>query len=80
MNAFIAVSDDRAREAMRALAGVGVTAGETGASGLAGLLELLTGAGHEQHRADLELDENSRVLVFITEGATDPVSYAQIVR
>lgn len=80
INAFIAVSDDRARDAMRALAGVGVVAGETGASGLAGLLELLTGPGHEQHRADLKITGDSRVLVFITEGATDPVSYAQIVR
>jgi len=80
IDAFIAVSDDRAREAMRALARVGVTAGETGASGLAGLLELLTGSGHERHRSDLEVDGHSRLLVFITEGPTDPLSYAQIVR
>ncbi len=80
IDAFIAVSDDRAREAMRALARVGVIAGETGASGLAGLLELLTGPDHEQHRADLKITVDSHVLIFITEGATDPVSYAQIVR
>ncbi|MGZ5021612.1 MAG: diaminopropionate ammonia-lyase [Chthoniobacterales bacterium] len=79
IDAFIAISDERAREAMKALAHAGVTAGETGASGLAGLLELLTGENHEQHRAALKIDHNSRVLVFITEGATDPESYAQIV-
>ncbi|MDQ6914098.1 MAG: diaminopropionate ammonia-lyase, partial [Verrucomicrobiota bacterium] len=50
IDAFIAVSDDRAREAMRALSGARVIAGETGASGLAGLLELLKGQDHEQHR------------------------------
>ena len=80
IDAFIAVSDDRAREAMRALARAGVIAGETGASGLAGLLELLTERDHEQHRADLKITSDSRVLIFITESATDPVSYAQIVR
>ncbi|HWQ15805.1 MAG TPA: diaminopropionate ammonia-lyase, partial [Roseiflexaceae bacterium] len=38
---FMAVEDDAARRAMRALAAEGVTAGETGAAGVAGLLELL---------------------------------------
>ncbi len=80
IDAFIAVSDERAREAMRALARIGIVAGETGASGLAGLLELLTGSENAQRRADLKIDHNSRVLVFITEGMTDPVSYVQIVR
>ncbi len=80
IDAFIAISDDRAREAMRVLAGLSIVAGETGASGLAGLLELLTGSENAQRRAELKIDNTSRVLIFITEGATDPASYAQIVR
>lgn len=77
--AFIAIPDERAREAMRALAGVGIVAGETGAAGLGGLLELLTGAESAKHRQELEINETSRVLVLVTEGATDPLSYDRIV-
>ena len=79
IDAFIAISDDRAREAMRALAQIGVVAGETGASGVAGLIELLAGEECEKHRAALGINETSRVLAFITEGATDPQSYREIV-
>jgi diaminopropionate ammonia-lyase len=79
IDAFIAIEDDRAREAMRALAGVGVAAGETGASGLAGLIELLTGEASAERRAQLGITSETRVLAFITEGATDPESYREIV-
>ena len=48
IDAFLAIPDERAREAMRALAAVGITAGETGAAGLAGLIELLTGTGNAE--------------------------------
>ncbi|MBA3386957.1 MAG: diaminopropionate ammonia-lyase [Chthoniobacterales bacterium] len=78
IDGFIAVNDERAREAMRALARVGIVAGETGAAGLAGLLELLTGPENEERRAELHIDTATRVLVFVTEGATNPASYADI--
>ena len=64
---------------MRALAREGIVAGETGAAGLAGLIELLTGAENAQHREALGIDERSRALLFVTEGATDPAAYRQIV-
>ncbi len=80
IDAFVAIDDERAREAMRALARSGVVAGETGASGLGGLLELLIGADCDHHREQLHVDETTRVLLFITEGATDPQAYADIVR
>lgn len=80
IDGFIAIADERAREAMRLLADCGVEAGETGAAGLAGLLELLTGPTNRQRRAELGLNESSRALVLVTEGATDPVSYQTIVR
>jgi len=80
IDAFIAIADERAREAMRLLAAAGVVAGETGAAGLGGLLELLTGPDHTQHRADLRINETTRVLLLVTEGATDPAAYEAIVR
>jgi diaminopropionate ammonia-lyase len=79
IDAFIAIPDERACEAMRALARVGIVAGETGAAGLAGLIELLTSPGNMQNREALRLDERSSALVFVTEWATDPTSYRQIV-
>jgi diaminopropionate ammonia-lyase len=79
VDAFISIDDEPAREAMRALARAGVVAGETGAAGLGGLLELLTGPSSDQHREDLHVDETTRVLLFITEGATDPQAYTNII-
>jgi diaminopropionate ammonia-lyase len=79
VDAFAAVEDERAREAMRALARVGVVAGETGAAGLAGLIDLFHGPERERARTHLAVDESTRVLIFITEGATDPEAYARIV-
>jgi diaminopropionate ammonia-lyase len=77
-DAFIAVEDDAARHAMRLFARDGVVAGETGAAGLAGLIELTTGVASAAGES-LGLDENSSVLLISTEGATDPEAYAQIV-
>ena len=72
---FLAVDDEWARRAMRLLARSGVVAGESGAAGLAGLLALTP-----NQRADLlGLDRDSRILIFNTEGATDPEAYARIV-
>jgi diaminopropionate ammonia-lyase len=79
IDAFIAIPDERTRGAMAALARVGIVAGETGAAGLAGLIELLTGPGNKQNREALGLNERSCALIFVTEWATDPASYRQIV-
>jgi diaminopropionate ammonia-lyase len=76
---FVAVDDERAREAMRLLAQANVVAGETGAAGLGGLLELLGGDQQAEIRASLGITNQSRILLFITEGATDPEAYAEIV-
>ena len=51
-------------------------AGESAVAGLAGLLL----ASREPFaRTALELEEDSRVLLFGTEGATDPALYARLV-
>lgn len=52
---------------------------EGGESGVAGLLGLIEVARDEERRRAIGLDERSRVLVFNTEGATDPELYARIV-
>jgi len=75
----ITVDDDRAREAMRLLAGAGIVSGESGASGLAGLLALLTAPELAEPRERFGVGAGSSVLVFSTEGATDPEAYARIV-
>lgn len=79
LDVFVAVNDDWAREAMRALARAGVVSGETGAAGLAGLLALLTGPDAEQYRQLLGLTSDSRVIVLSTEGATDPDAYKSVI-
>jgi diaminopropionate ammonia-lyase len=78
---FLTVSDSAALEVMRLLSqgSVGdppVVAGESGVAGLAGALGALQ---HPETAAALGLDTASRVLVFGTEGATDPKLYREIV-
>jgi diaminopropionate ammonia-lyase len=76
LDGVVTVADERAMEAMRALAAEGVVAGETGAAGAAGLLEL---AADDALRAELRLAPASRVVLLSTEGATDPESWQRIV-
>ncbi len=70
--AFMAIPDEAAVSAMRMLAGLGIVSGESGAAGLAGLLQ--AAADPES----LGLDPGSRVLLFNTEGATDLALYARL--
>ena len=63
---------------MRLAEGSGIVAGETGAAGLGGLLELLRAEEGEEARQMLDVDADTRVLVFNSEGATDPVAYRRI--
>src|SRR5919106_4905364 len=74
-DAYLAIDDDRARHAMRALARAGIVAGETGAAGVAALIELTETGGAER----LGINDNGSVLVLCTEGATDPTAYDAII-
>ena len=76
-SAFMAVPDAAAVAAMRWLAARAVVSGESGAAGLAGLFQA---AADPVAREALGLDAGSRVLLFSTEGATDPALYAELVR
>jgi diaminopropionate ammonia-lyase len=78
MDAFVAVEDDQARNAMRLLADAGIVAGESGAAGLAGLVELLEGEESDENRSRLRISRETRVLLLLTEGATDPPNWARV--
>jgi diaminopropionate ammonia-lyase len=78
IDAYVTVDDARALDAVRALAAEGLISGETGASGLAGLLELLEDQSGEETRARLNVSPASRILLISTEGATDPELYQEI--
>jgi diaminopropionate ammonia-lyase len=73
---FVAIDDACAEDAMRRLARVNVTSGESGAAGLAGLIAL---AGQRDVRAAMGLVADATVLVISTEGNTDPVNWKRTV-
>jgi diaminopropionate ammonia-lyase len=75
-DAFMTIDDAAAASVMRMLADDGIVAGESAVAGLAGFL---LAAGDSDARARLGLDASSVVLVFGTEGATDPAVYREIV-
>lgn len=80
-DAFMTLPDHAAEATMRVLAeGRGgdrpLVAGE---SGVAGLAAAIAASQVQDLRTRLALDRNSRVLVFGTEGATDPELYETIV-
>ena len=75
----ITVDDDRARRAMRLLADAAIESGESGASGLAGLLALCEAPEFDEPRSRFGIGPETNVLVFSTEGVTDPAAYAAIV-
>lgn len=67
---FVSVNDDQAVEAMRLLAEQGIAAGESAAAPLAALLVL-------QRAGRLSDARGATVLLFSTEGVTDPDFYAR---
>jgi diaminopropionate ammonia-lyase len=76
----ITVDDKAAEDCMRILAAgcdddPPVVAGESAVAGLAGLIGVLQ---QPDLRARLQINSDSRVLLFGTEGATDPMLYRQI--
>ena len=77
--AFMSVSDDSAVECMKLLAHQTppIVAGE---SAVAGLAALLLAMQEPYARAALGLGPDSRVLLFGTEGATDPEVYDRLVK
>ncbi len=77
LNATVAFDDEWAEEAMRLLAAEGIVAGETGASSLATLLSVVD--TRPDLRDAVNLGPDDVALVIVTEGATDPVNYRDVV-
>ncbi|MGL4494611.1 MAG: diaminopropionate ammonia-lyase [Beijerinckiaceae bacterium] len=75
-DAFMTITDAMAAQSMRDLADHGIVGGESGVAGLAGFRHA---AADPAMRAALRINEQSRVLVFGTEGATDAAVYRDIV-
>ncbi len=80
---FLSLSDDYAKTAMRRFfrplgEDPRIISGESGAAGLAGLTALLTADSLSDARKSVGLTSQSRVLVFNTEGDTDPTNFQSI--
>ena len=79
IDVYLAVPDARVPEAMQLLARDGIVAGETGATGLAGMLALLAEPSLAPAQDELRLGPDTSVLLLCTEGATDPDAYRRLV-
>jgi diaminopropionate ammonia-lyase len=78
-DAFIAIDDEWCARAMRRLNPT-IIAGASGACGLASLLASLQDESLRPLRDASGLNAESRVLVIVTEGATDPALYDRVMR
>ena len=79
IDAFVTIGDERCFEALRYLAASGVTSGESGAAGVAALMELCSSKDGEGVREALGLDRSSVILAISTEGITNTALYRRIV-
>lgn len=81
---FVSAPDHIAANGMRILGNPmtgdsKVVSGESGAVTLGLLYEIMTNSEYSELKEKLALDENSKVLLFSTEGDTDPDKYREIV-
>ena len=84
VDTFVSCPDWVTAKGMRVLAApmkgdAPVTAGESGAVTMGLLYNLMKNEEYKELRDQLKLDENSKVLLFSTEGDTDPGRYKSIV-
>ena len=83
-DAFLACPDWVSAKGMRMLAAPvkgdpAVTSGESGAVGMGVISTVMTDPAYAELRDKLELGPDSKVLMFSTEGDTDPVRYREVV-
>jgi diaminopropionate ammonia-lyase len=81
---FLAIPDDYAIKAMQNLyfpfrSDTQIFAGETGAAGLGGLTALVYEESLEEVKKKIGLNRQSRVLIFNTEGVTDPDNFEELI-
>jgi len=83
-DAVIKISDEEVKKAMRQLYNpigndIKIISGESGAAGLAGLIKVLDFERSNDLKKHLNLNQDSKILLFNTEGATDPDNFNKIV-
>ena len=83
-DAFLACPDWVSAKGMRMLAAPlkgdpAVTSGESGAVGMGAVAAIMENPSYGKLKEALALDRNSRVLLFSTEGDTDPENYRRVV-
>jgi diaminopropionate ammonia-lyase len=81
---FVAIEDDYAFEAMRLLHRPAppdpvISCGPSGSAALGGLLALITDPALGEVKAGLKLGETSRIVGLVTEGVTDPATFAEVI-
>lgn len=74
LDAVIALPDEPVLDAVRWLVEIGLEVGECAAGAAAAAIELLGSPGH---RAALDVTEDATVLLFATEGVTDPAAFTR---
>lgn len=79
VDAFMAIDDAWAFDAMRALHHGGVRAGASGAAALGGLFAMCRDESMVRARMRLGLNDNARVLCIVSEGVTDPALWSSVV-
>ncbi len=77
VDGFILVSDIEALQAMKSLSNVGIESGESGAASFAGVQVLFSQLGKKM-RENFQIDQTTNILIFTTEGATDPEMYEAV--
>jgi diaminopropionate ammonia-lyase len=81
---FISCPDEIAAKGMRILGNPisndpKIISGESGAVGLGLLIELLENTSYSDFKKKIDLSEEARILIFSTEGDTDPDHYRKVV-
>jgi diaminopropionate ammonia-lyase len=79
VDGFLLVDDVQALSAMKSLSNVNIESGESGAASFAGLQLLFSEEGKKLANY-FNIDKRSNILLFSTEGATDPEMYAAVMK
>jgi len=84
IDAFLAIPDEYAIKAIQSFyypfkGDKQIFSGEAGAAGLGGLIATATNPDLSELKDAIGLNENSRVLVFNTEGVTDPELFDELI-
>lgn len=78
VDAFMAIDDAWAFDAIRDLHKAGIHAGASGAAALGGLLAMCRDQSMTAARAAIGLSEASRVVCIVSEGVTDPALFERV--